>query len=260
MFEDVLQCMIQTAREASAEVLRIYKKGFSVNSKEDKSPVTDADLASNRIIRDMLSVFNDFGWLSEEDVDNEDRLLKRNVFVVDPLDGTQDFVNKNGSFGINIALVSDGIPVAAVVAVPVESSYAFALKGKGSFYVDSNGNTSQMHVSDRTDSLRVLISKSHLIKSEQDVLDKYRNRISEIIELGASLKAIALARGDAEVSIRFTSKTKEWDICAPELIVTEAGGIFEDTKKNKFRYNKSDVHNHNGYCMFNRKENEFLLC
>ena len=259
MFEKELEKMIQAAKAASAEIMKIYSNGFSVKTKDDESPVTDADIVSDKIIREHLSVFDDIAWLSEEDADDLSRLTRRKLFIVDPLDGTSDFVNKDGSFGINIALVVDHRPVCSVVAVPAMNTYAYAMKGKGSYYVDENGREERMHVSSLTENLRVLVSKTHRTKEDDELFKRHASSIKELIPMGASTKAIYLSRGLADACIRITDKTKEWDVCAPELIVTEAGGVFVDLNRKEFVYNREDVHNHDGYCMLNRKENEFLL-
>lgn len=258
MYEKECAAMISAACKASHEIMEIYKKGFHINLKEDKSPVTDADLASNKIIRQELSVLADIGWLSEEDADNMDRLNKKALFIIDPLDGTQDFVNHDDSFGINIALVIDHHPVCSVVAIPAMNSYAYAILNQGSFY-HHDDKEERLHVSDRIKDLILVQSKTHHLPSEEDILRRHASLIKEVRFMGASTKSISLARGDVDASVRFTDKTKEWDVCAPELIVREAGGIFLDSKLKPFVYNRKDVYNHDGYCMFNKKENEILL-
>lgn len=258
MYQKILEKMISAGKEASETIMKIYRNGFNINIKEDKSPVTDADLASNKIIRTSLSELGDIAWLSEEDYDDLSRLDKKRVFVIDPLDGTEDFVRRDDSFAINLALVENHIPVIALIMVPAQNTYAYAIKGQGSFYV-KDGITIQMHVSDRTSSLILVESKTHLLKQERDVISRHESLIKDVISLGASTKAIALAKGDVDASVRYTPYTKEWDICAPDLIVKEAGGIFLDTNLKEFTYNREDVYNRDGYCMFNRIENEVLL-
>ncbi len=100
---------------------------------------------------------------------------------------------------------------------------------------------------------------THENDEEKAVVQNHQDLIDHVIRAGASTKAILLALGKGDASIRYTDKTKEWDVCAPDLIVREAGGIFLDTKKKEFSYNKKDVYNHDGYCMFNRVENMVLL-
>ena len=258
MYEAELREMILACKKASKQIMEIYHHGFHIKTKEDNSPVTDADLASDKIIRSQLNKFSDVAWLSEEDADDMTRLDKQALFIIDPLDGTQDFVEHDDSFGINIALVVHHHPVRSVVGVPAQNAYAYALLGKGSYLVKDD-REERLHVSDRTNHLILVMSKTHLLKEEEDVINRHKDIIEKTVSYGASIKSIALARGDVDASVRYTDQTKEWDVCAPELIVTEAGGIFMDTKKRPFTYNRKDVYNHDGYCMFNRKENEILL-
>lgn len=257
--DEILKTMIKAASLASAKVMEIYESGFKVQIKGDYSPVTDADLASDKIIRETLSVFSDISFLSEEEEDDLTRLKKRSLFVVDPLDGTQDFVNQDGSFGINIAFVVDHEPVLAVIALPACHQIAYAIKNEGSYLIDKDGTTRRIHVSDRKSDLIFLSSKTHELEEEKQVYLKHASLIKEVVRYGASEKAVRLAMGEADASIRYTDQTKEWDVCAPDLLVREAGGIFADTKLNPFRYNREDVYNHDGYCMFNRAENTILL-
>ncbi len=174
------------------------------------------------------------------------------------MDGTADFVSRDGSFGINIALVVDAHPVVSVVGVPARNEYAYAIKGEGSYLV-SDGQKIKLHVSDRTKGIIMVQSLTHNLEKEIEILNRHSDLISDVKYMGASTKAIALAKGDVDCSIRLTNMTKEWDVCAPELIVTEAGGIFVDSKLKPFSYNRKDVYNHFGYSMFNRIENEILL-
>jgi 3'(2'), 5'-bisphosphate nucleotidase len=259
MYEEILKEMIKAGKEASAKVFEIYKKGFHVEIKSDASPVTDADLASDKIIRSHLGKFEDIAWLCEEDSDDLSRLDKSLVFIVDPLDGTADFVKKDDSFGINIALVKDHHPLLSVIMVPAKHSYAYAIKGKGSYYVDENGVETRLHVSDRTKDLILLESMSHVEESEKAVYVRHADLIKKVVKSGASTKSILLASGKADASVRYTPSTKEWDVCAPELVVTEAGGIFVDSEGVPFEYNRRNVYNEKGYSMFNRKENMILL-
>ncbi len=254
----ILEERIKGVKEAGNEIKRIYGEDFSISYKEDDSPVTNADLSSNQIIRNHLSKFKNIAWLSEESQDDLSRLEKREVFIVDPLDGTEDFVRKDGSFAVNIAYAVDGKPVLAVIGVPRKDAYAYAIKGKGAYYVDENGTETKLSVSSRKENLVRLISKTHRLDSEAEIKEKYSSKIKEVLAIGASLKGIALAGGRGDISIRYTKHTKEWDVCARDLIVKEAGGLFMDGKGNEFIYNRRDVYNQDGYSRFNNKENKEL--
>lgn len=259
MFEKELNAMILAGRKASDEIMKIYKKGFNVTIKSDQSPVTDADIASNKVIRETLSSFSDIGWLSEEDYDDRSRLEKRKLFVIDPLDGTSDFVERDDSFGVNIALVVDRKPVCSVIAIPAQNKIYYAIKDKGSYFLDGNESL-PLHVSDRLDHLVFLTSKTHSSLEEENLIKTNHDFIDKVVPLGASTKAVAIAEGKADCCIRYTKMTKEWDVCAPDLLVREAGGLFVDTLGEPFVYNRENVYNMNGYCMFNRKENlKFIL-
>lgn len=259
MYEQILSKMILAGKLASQKVMEFYEKGFNVDYKSDQSPVTDADLASDKIIRETLSCFEDIAWLSEEDTDNSQRLKSNKLFIIDPLDGTIDFVQHDGTFGINIAYVENGEPVVAVVCAPAEKLIAYAVKGQGTHLLDENGNVTTLHVSDKVNDLTIVVSRTNRTQFEDKQFEKHKNLIKEIIPMGASTKAICIASGKAEACIRMTGFTKEWDTCAPQLIVTEAGGIFVDMNLNRITYNREDVVNHHGYAMFNRKENEVLV-
>lgn len=257
--EQVIRSMEASIIEASKEIMRIYNDGFDVEIKSDNSPVTKADLASNRIIHEHLKQYTEIGWLSEEDKDDLSRLTKKYVFVVDPLDGTQDFIEHDNSFSINLALVKEGKPLVAFIGIPSFQAYAYAYQGRGSFLFNADHSRTKMKVSDRIENLNYLSSMTHENDKEKAVAVNHKDKIGHIIRAGASTKAVLLALGKGDASIRYTDKTKEWDVCAPDLIVREAGGIFLDTKKKEFSYNKKDVYNHDGYCMFNRVENMVLL-
>lgn len=255
----ILSKMKEACLKASKEIMSLYNlKNYKVDLKEDNSPVTTADLNSNRIIHEVLSEFDDIAFLSEEDNDDIKRMNSDYVFIVDPLDGTSDFVNRDNSFSINLALVYKGIPVISVIGLPPLNGYCFALKDKGCYCViDSKEN--KLHVSDKKENLILVESMTHTNEKEKDIYNRHKSRIEKTIKAGASTKAYLIASGQADVSIRYTSMTKEWDTCACDLIITESGGFFTDTNLKSFSYNKKDVYNHDGYCMFNSKENFDLL-
>lgn len=254
----ILEAFIEAGKKASKKILEIYNTDFEVMIKDDSSPVTQADLNSDKIIFSHLSIFSNTYYLSEEKKDDLKRLDYDEVFIVDPLDGTSDFVSKDDSFSINMAYCYKGEPYVALIYLPVYDSYCYAIKGEGSYLV-KDGNIEKIHVSDRVNDLIFLASKTHENQKEKDIYLKHADRFKSILYLGASIKGIYVASSLGDCSIRYTDMTKEWDVCAMDLIVREAGGIFLDTKLNKFTYNKKDVYNHDGYVMLNRKENLDLL-
>ena len=250
--DNILKIMLEATSSASKKIMEIYKSNFHINFKEDNSPVTNADIESNKIITSYLSNTN-IKVLSEEITDDNSRLNEEKIFILDPLDGTQDFVNKDDTFGINLAYVINGEPIIGVIGLPVESSIVYAIKNKGSYLLKDNKET-KLSVSNRKDNLIYLASKTHNIKEEFDI---YNNNphVSKVVSSGASTKAVLLSSGKADVSIRLTNMTKEWDIVSCDLIVRESGGYFATTKNKQFTYNKKDVINHDGYLMINNKDN-----
>lgn len=253
----LLNTMLEAAKAASKKILQIYKDGFNIQYKEDKSPLTDADLASNKTIREMLKPLVEkyqIAWLSEEDADNKERLKNDKVIIVDPLDGTADFVKKDDSFSINIAYVENRRPVLSLIAVPCKNLIMYAIKDNGCYYIDENGTTVKCHTNNKSKDLIFVSSISHPCEKETRFYKKHEDLISKVIPMGACTKAFAIAKGDADCCVRFTSDTKEWDVCAADLIVHEAGGIFVDPNGKEFIYNRENVYNPFGYCIFNNRE------
>ena len=249
--DSIFKTMVQAVTSACAAIMKIYKSSFSVNYKEDNSPVTNADLESNKIITSYLNKFN-IKILSEEVQDDFSRLNKSEIFILDPLDGTQDFVNRDDSFGVNLAYVVNGKPLIGIVGLPCEKGYAYAIKDEGAYLVKNN-HKERLYVSNRDDNLIFIGSKTHPIKEE---IALYNNpHISKVITSGASTKAVLLSSGKADVSIRLTNLTKEWDVVSSNILVEEAGGYFITTKGKEFTYNKKDIVNNDGYIMINKKEN-----
>lgn len=254
----LLSKMVEAGKKASKAIKEIYDSHYEVQIKADDSPVTSADLASDGILRSLLPLSEDIALLSEEETDDFSRLSKKGIFIVDPLDGTQDFVNRDGSFSVNIAYVEKNEVLIGVIFRPLEGDYCQAIQGKGSFLV-KDGKEERIVVSQRKKNLVYLASKTHENEKEKEVYKRHEKDIDTVLRLGASNKGIALASGVGDASIRYTDMTKEWDTCAMDLLVREAGGLFLDTKGRRFSYNRKDVYNRDGYMMFNNQETMELL-
>lgn len=247
------------AMKKSLEVIsQIYKKGFEIQIKNDDSPVTDADLASDKVIRDtIVSKYPDDGYLSEEEADSLERLSKEYTWIVDPLDGTEDFVHRDGMFCVNLALCHNHEIVIGLVGVPMTGEIFFAVKGKGTYLLSSNGYKKQLHVSSKTDNMKAVTSVYHSGEEEMKV---YSNPlIKDVLKLGSSLKACAIASGEAEFALKLGPGTKEWDTAAPQLIVEEAGGVYLKPNLDKIIYNRVDVYNREGYVMANDYQTAYKL-
>lgn len=253
--EDVLATIKKLALAAGQEILRQYKNDIKVEYKEDRSPVTAADKAANEMISEGLKeVFPAIPVLAEESADDLSRLDKKFCFIVDPLDGTKEFIKKNGEFTVNIALVEDGVPIGGVINVPYLKEMYFAWKGFGSYQVIA-GSTKRIFVSDRTGDIRLARSRSQHSDELDGLIEK--NHVTHIVTAGSAYKGCLLARGDVEVYYRF-GRTMEWDTAAMEILVTEAGGLFSGMDGKPFQYNKRNPENPTGFFVLNKKENALL--
>lgn len=255
MWEKQLADAIKAGELAKRRILEVYKTGFDVETKIDNSPVTLADKDSDRIIREYLSKkYPDYAFLTEESVDDKSRLNNDYVWIVDPLDGTLNFVNKNNEFTINIALAYKHEIVVGVVIAPVTNEIYYATRHGGAFY-SIDGKVREIHVNNRKKDLRVLLSISHHGDAEEKKIAEYGNLIISKTAKGAALKLCLIAKGEAELSIRLNDGTKEWDTAAPQIIVKEAGGYFLKPNGEWMLYNRENVVNVDGYYVANRKRN-----
>ena len=258
MWEKELKEAIFAGLKAKEKILEIYNQGFDVEIKDDNSPVTIADKTADRIIREHLrKMFPSHAFLTEESEDDKSRLENDYVWIVDPVDGTKDFVAKDGGFTTNIALAYKHEAVVGVVVVPLTGEIYYAAKGMGAFY-RKDGVTKRIHVNDKLDNLIVYRSVFHSTKNEEEMFEKHKDKIARVEKWGSALKPCRIAQGLGELTYRLTDGTKEWDTAASQVIVEQAGGIFLDTKGQRIMYNREDVYNRIGYVICNRIEN-FLL-
>ena len=258
MWEEQLEFAKSIARKAGEKIMDYFRSSFDVIIKSDDSPVTSADYASNRLIIDAIKEkYPEYAILSEENDDDFSRLDAEYVWIIDPLDGTMDFVEKGDGFAVNIALCHRHELVVGVIYVPVTEELFYASKGNGSYYL-KDGIEKKIHVNDKINDLTCLISKHYFNDKEQDAINRHSDRISKSYPAGASTKACLIAKGDAEISYRYSASTKEWDTAAPQIILEEAGGFILKPDGTPITYNRKDVYNREGFIMMNRKDN-FLL-
>ena len=258
MWEKELNFAIEAGKSAIKYILEIYNSNFDVEFKNDNSPVTKADKISDKIIRDYLSKeYPTYSFLTEESFDDLTRLKNDYVWIVDPLDGTQEFITKNNQFTINIALSYKHEIVVGVILVPVTGEIYFASKGNGAYRI-KNSVTEKIHVSNKIDNLTVLMSVSHKVREEEIMLKKHSDVIKNSFEVGASLKACLIAEGTADLFYRLSSGTKEWDTAASQCIVEESGGLLVKPNGEPLTYNREDVYNREGFIIANKKENILL--
>jgi len=214
------------ARSAGAAIMRIYDSDYAVERKDDNSPLTQADLAAHRTILDGLAALApEIPVLSEESADEvawDERRAWSRYFLVDPLDGTREFIKHNGEFTVNIALIEDHVPTLGVVYAPaLDEMYSAWQGGQAWFHASAEGASVALRARQRETPLVVAGSRSHADARMQDALA--RIGAHELIALGSSLKFCRTARGQADLYIRY-GPTSEWDTAAGQCVLEQAGG------------------------------------
>ena len=230
------------ARNAGDRILTIYNTAFDITEKDDRSPLTQADLASHRAICEALGELTpDIPVLSEESasLDVTERLGWSRFWLVDPLDGTKEFIKRNGEFTVNIALVEDHHPVLGVVHVPATGASYLAARHHGAFRQDGNDLPRAIHVRPRHEGkLRVVGSRSHATEALQQFIANLGEH--EFVAVGSSLKFCLVAEGGADLYPRL-GPTSEWDTAAAQCVVEVAGGRVIDLQGAPLRYNARDT-------------------
>ena len=219
------------ARDAGAAVMGLFKGKFDVRQKSKNNPVTSADLEANRIIRERIHhSFPDDAWLSEEDPDDSIRLGARRVWVVDPIDGTKEFIEGVPQFAISIGFVVDGQPQIGIVFNPAEGQFYSAALGQGAFL---NGDAIHVTGRESVDGATLLVSRSEPQKRFKVFVD--RCAIEPVGSIAYRLARVAGGDGDGTLTFR---TIHEWDICAGVLIVEEAGGKASDGDGHALMFNR----------------------
>jgi 3'(2'), 5'-bisphosphate nucleotidase len=249
------------AAEQAGNVLeRFYEEGdVEEKRKEDDSPVTVADLEANRTLLEVLCrECPDDAILSEESTDDLERLERERVWIVDPLDGTRDFIARTGDFAVLVGLAVHGEPVVGAVYRPTDHTLWYAARGAGAWRRTAEGEQ-RLRVSSRSDfaDLRVGVTRLAMHDNLQRALAD-TGLAANTTQIGACIKMMAVASGEIDVSLCLHGREKEWDTCAPEVIVREAGGMVSDIDGIPFRYNKDDVYHRRGILMSNGHAHEEL--
>lgn len=235
----------EAAMEAGKAILKIYEtEDFGVESKGDSSPLTKADKAAHGVIVSFLENTN-LPILSEEgkDVPYSERRNWEYFWLVDPLDGTKEFIKRNGEFTVNIALVYKEKVIAGVVYTPVTQKLHWGIVGAGAF-LEFQGKSVALKVNGKDDlkeTVRVVASRSHMSEETQEFINQFPS--TEIVSMGSSLKFMVLAEGGADVYPRF-GPTMEWDTAAAQAVLEAAGGTVIDNETNQpLFYNKEILRN-----------------
>ena len=241
-----IQDIVTIAKEAGNAIMQVYKQDFKVEYKQDSSPLTLADKKANDIIEDGLNQLSvNFPILSEEgkEIPYEDRKHWEYFWLVDPLDGTKEFVKKNGEFIVNIALIYKDTPVLGVVYAPALDVCYWAKQDEGAF---KDGKNLPLKTADQRNTYKIVASRSHMSDETQAFIDAIdTNKEKELISIGSSLKICLVAEGEADIYPRL-GPTMEWDTAAADAIVRESGKSLKKYMTSKYlkhEYNKEDLLN-----------------
>lgn len=246
VMNSLLSQIVTIARQAGDAIMAIYADPTNaVMTKADNSPLTQADLAADKVIKTGLEKLQ-LGWpvLTEESaqIDFAERKDWQRFWLVDPLDGTKEFVKRNGEFTVNIALIENGQPILGVVYAPVLDVSYYAAKGVGAFVKRNAAAEQAIHtkIPAEGEAIKVVASRSHADERTDALLQKLGSY--ECISMGSSLKLCLVAEGAAHFYPRL-GPTMEWDTAAAHAVVKEAGGVVQDQNGSELKYNKPDLHN-----------------
>jgi len=250
-YDQELRVACELARAAGAAILEHYEGPLHIQQKnydDDIEPVTQADtIANEMIVTGLKREFPDDGILAEESVDTKRRLDKSRVWMVDPLDGTNGFIDGNGDFAVQIGLAEEGKCVVGVVYQPLPDVLYRAVRGGGTWIERPQFESEQAKVSDKriVSAMRLAASRSHRSPRMNKVIA--RLGFQEEVQRGSvGIKIGLLIEQQCDVYIHLSSRTKQWDTCAPEVILAEAGGRVTDLFGYPLNYNVPDVQNRHG--------------
>jgi 3'(2'), 5'-bisphosphate nucleotidase len=245
-YNKLCDAVISISKDAGKEILNIYNKAdLGVTYKDDNSPLTLADKASNNIIEKLLNkITPDIPILSEEgkNIDFSSREKWTMFWLIDPLDGTKEFIKRNGEFTVNIALISNGTPILGVVYAPVLDTTWYGIIDKGSYKLSNNKPAMKINVIKPDNKVKVVTSRSHANNPKlESFLKNYPNY--ELVKMGSSIKICLVADGSAHIYPRL-GPTMEWDTAAAHAVVKYAGGnIYNMDNESELVYNKSNLLN-----------------
>jgi 3'(2'), 5'-bisphosphate nucleotidase len=262
--ERELSVALELAREAGAAILKFYEGPVTVEQKfasGDREPVTEADRVANEIIvRRLAKEFPDDGILAEESVDTDERLEKRRVWMIDPLDGTTGFISSNGDFAVQIGLADDGVPVLGVVYQPLTGVMYHAIEGGGAWIERRGFENERARVSAHAEvsTMRLAASRSHRSPRMDNVVQAFGFK-EEVRRGSVGIKVGLIIEQQCDLYIHLSPRTKQWDTCAPEIILKEAGGTLTDLFGGPLSYNTVEVQNLNGVVASNGVVHEKIV-
>lgn len=235
---ELLNILTQVARDAGSVIMAIYATDFEVRGKDDNSPVTEADEKAEQVIVTALRKLTPEVPVIAEEAAAAGQMeeVAQMFWLVDPLDGTREFINRNGEFTVNIALIEDGAPVLGVVYAPAIDRLFAGAAGHGAFVVDSDGERAIQVREVPAAGLTVVASRSH---ADAEALKAFLGdrKVAELRQAGSSLKICLVAAGEADLYPRF-GRTMEWDIAAGDAVLRAAGGRLTDVDGQLMGYGK----------------------
>jgi 3'(2'), 5'-bisphosphate nucleotidase len=250
-YDHELSVALELAREAGAAILDFYEGPLDIQQKagaDDREPVTQADKLANEIIVARLrDEFPGDGILAEESIDTSHRLDKTRVWMIDPLDGTTGFIDGNGDFAVQIGLTENGECVLGVVYQPLTDVLYRAVTGRGAWIERPDYEVEKARVSDHGEisTMRLAVSRSHRSPRMDQVVKAFG--LQEVVLRGSvGIKVGLIVEQQCDLYVHLSPRTKQWDTCAPEIILREAGGCLTDLFGRPLGYNKADVQNRNG--------------
>ena len=229
------------ASKASLAIMEVYQRSYTVTAKADDSPLTEADLTAHAILEHGLKALEPrFPVLSEESSARifVDRKRWLRYWLIDPLDGTREFVQRNGEFAVNIALIEDGVPVIGIIAEPRLARMGCGVRGLGAALYQADGSNQVLRTVPHAQPLRIGMSRSHHPAELERSLSLLGDR--EPVVLGSSLKFLSIAEGNMDLYPRLRSSSSEWDIAAGQGLLEAAGGAVLGLDGAPLRYNQRD--------------------
>lgn len=248
------------ARGAGAILMEVYATEFSVAYKAEADPVTEADTRANAyIVGELRKAFPQDGIVAEENEDNSDALRPGRCWYVDPLDGTREFVARNGEFSVMLGLAIDGVSTSGVVYQPVTDKLYSGVVGDGAF-LEEQGARRELKVSEvaAATELKLVVSRSHRNRAVAEVVSRLGIR-QETTSGSVGLKTGLIAERQADFYVHISDRSSMWDACGPEAILKAAGGRFTDLEGNPYRYGGTDMRNRKGILACNAAAYDAVL-
>lgn len=228
---DEIKLLLQVMQEAGEIILASQKTGITISKKVNSEIVTHADIAVNEILKKaLLSHFPQDGWLSEESVDDVNRLLCRRVWIVDPIDGTKEFAQGIPEYAISVALIEEGIPILSAVYNPPKNELFYAIKGQGAWLGERSILCRPLSDKD----ILLLASRSEYARGAWNKVEQLHT-VQQMGSIAYKMALIAAGRAQATFSL---GPKNEWDVAGAALLVTEAGGIVSTKKKEMLKFNQ----------------------